>query len=164
MHRFIPFFFNYPSLLPTHGTPTPVVRQLLWNNLPPLPGKQIRPKAFSVDSKKCATSVCPLSGESENNICPTSTMNIQTCLALLKCGAFWWCLLVKSVSGVCSPFIPPLSSNGITVDSTHSQYLSFRGVPNGSWILVFCNWECGKFSGNSWLWLQLDQTASAHMS
>ena len=43
-------------------------------------------KATSDHSTKPATSVCLLSGEPDNNICPISRMKFQTCLPPLKPG------------------------------------------------------------------------------
>ena len=43
-------------------------------------------KVLSAHSTKPTTSVCLLSGEPENNICPTSRMSFQTCLPHLKPG------------------------------------------------------------------------------
>ena len=43
--------FNYPNLLPTHGTLNPVVMQLLRSNLLSLHGRLIGEKAISVHSK-----------------------------------------------------------------------------------------------------------------
>ena len=60
MHRFIQshLHLSFPSL--AQGTLIPVLRELLWNNLPSLPRRLIRWRAISVHSEKFTISVCPL--------------------------------------------------------------------------------------------------------
>ena len=55
--------------------------------------------------KKSATSVCPLAGEPENNIRPSSKMNLQTCLPPPKPGG---ALLSLSLEYAPLPSLPSL--------------------------------------------------------
>ena len=98
--------FSYHTHPPTHSTLNHVVGQLLWNNLPSLPGRQIWPKAISVHSTKPTTSGCPLSGETENNIYPTSTLIFQTGVPPLKPGAMLASLSLECDSPQTLPSIP----------------------------------------------------------
>ena len=109
--------FCYPTLLPPHGILNYVVRELLWSNIPSLLGKQSWSKPISNHSTQPITRACPLSGEPENNICRTTKHELSN---LSPSSNTWWCL-VKSVSGVCSPSIPPLTSNGTTAYSTRKK-------------------------------------------
>ena len=94
----------------------PVVRWLLWKNLPSLPVKQIKWKAISEHSTKPATSAVH-SQESQNQ--HQSNLKIEASYLSPSPETRWH--LVKSASGVCSPSIPSPSSNGTTTDSAREK-------------------------------------------
>ena len=140
-----------------------------------------QPKAISDHSTNPATSVCPLSGEQQNNICPTSRLNFQTCLPPLK--------LSGSLLNMSLEYAPPpsLSSLQMAPQSTllvrrpnasilcllpnlmspipRSRYPHFLGIPScycTLCLLLLRRWR--RFFQSSTLILRLDRTASVHVS
>ena len=124
--------------------------------------------------------MCPLSEEPENNICPSSRMNFQTCLPCLKPGA---ALLRLSLEYAPFPSLPSLQMASqptplvrrpnasilcllqnlvsLTPPSLYPPSQSYPTAPKFC-VLYLKRWK--SFWPPSTLTRQLDRIASAHVS
>ena len=130
---------NYPTLLHTHGTLNPVVKQLLWNNLPSFPGRQILLKAISVHSKH----LCNLKNELSNLSLSSKT---------------WWHLVFTWQHSQLHSWEGWMPQFCVCFQILRPQPIILRinptlAYPTAAGLCVFCTWESGEVSLNPLLWL-----------
>ena len=117
--------FSYLTHPPALGTLNPVVRQLLQNNLLAFSSWKANLTDGNLGSFHKARNKCMsiLRGATKQH-----QSNHSNALSNLSSSSkTWWCL-VKSVSAVCFPSIPSLTSNGTTADSAREKAECFNSV------------------------------------